>query len=176
MPVFCAAGEPYRMQKYFSVTLTLCTHCSVLGAEWARIPCRRTMTTLSIDRRSGSDRRSRTIFAYLHGALKPRRMRGRRSADRIYPVVDWHAPRVLALAFAILALSTADGVLTVTLIQQGAVEVNPLLSVFLPHSVGWFAAVKLGLTALCLLVLVACSPMRLLRVMPGEVLLYLVLG
>jgi hypothetical protein len=135
------------------------------------------MTELSIERRRGTtDRRNRTLAAYLHGALNPRRVRGRRASDRIYPVIDWHSPRVLALAFAILALSTADGVLTVALLDHGAIEINPFMALFVPHSLGWFAAVKLGLTSICLAVLVACSPMRLMRAIPGELLLYLVLG
>jgi hypothetical protein len=135
------------------------------------------MAAISIERRSGAaDRRHRSISAYLHGAFKPRRVRGRRAADRIYPIVDWHAPRILALALAILALSTADGVLTVTLIDQGAVEINPFMALFLSHSLGWFATIKLVLTALCLLVLVACSPMRLLRALPCELFLYLIVG
>lgn len=129
-----------------------------------------------IERRSGVDRRDRTVAAYIYGAFNPRRLRGRRASDRIYPMIDWHSPRVLALAFAILALSTADGVLTVALINHGAIEINPFMALFVPESLGWFAAVKLGLTAACLAVLVACSPMRLLRAVPGELLLYIVLG
>jgi len=108
--------------------------------------------------------------------LNPRRVSGRRADDRFYPIVDWHSPRILALAFSILALSTIDGVLTITLIERGAVEINPFMALFLPHNLGGFVAVKLGLTAACLLILVACSPMRLIRAVPGEVLLYFILG
>jgi hypothetical protein len=134
------------------------------------------MAELSIERRSGIDRRNRTVGAYLYGALNPRRLRGRRAGDRIYPVIDWHSPRVLALALAILALSTADGVLTIALIEHGAIEVNPFMALFVPHSLGWFTVVKLGLTAACLAILVACSQMRLLRAVPGELVLYMILG
>lgn len=133
------------------------------------------MAEVVIDRRSCVDRRRRTLAAYIYGAFKPRRVRGRRATDRLCPVIDWHSSRVLALALAILALSTIDGVLTVILLEHGAVEVNPLMALFVPHSLHWFAAVKLGLTGICLAVLVACSPMR-VRTVPGEFFLYVVLG
>jgi hypothetical protein len=44
-----------------------------------------------------------------------------------------------------------------------------------PHSLGWFATVKLALTGLGVAVLAACSRMRLFRSIPGELLLGLVL-
>jgi hypothetical protein len=94
----------------------------------------------------------------------------------MYAVIDWHRPRVLALALAILALCVTDGVLTIVLLQQGAVEINPVMKLFLPDSLGAFAAAKLFLTASGMLVLVAASQMRLLRLIPGEVILYGVLA
>ncbi len=115
------------------------------------------------------------MYAYLYGSTKPRRLNGRRAADLIYPFIDWHSPRVLALALGILGLCTLDGALTVALIQHGATEENPFMALFLPHSLGWFAAIKLTLTTLSLAVLVVCSRMRLLRAIPGEVLLYAIL-
>jgi hypothetical protein len=129
-----------------------------------------------VDRRSGVERRHMTVAAYWRGALNPRRRFGRRTSDRNYPVVDWHSPRVLALVLLILGLSALDGVLTIMLISQGANEANPLMALFVPHNLGWFAAVKLGLTSIGAAVLVACARMRLFRLFPGEVLLYLVVG
>jgi hypothetical protein len=128
------------------------------------------------DRRSGRERRHVTIAAYLYGALHPRRRAGRRDRDRIYPVIDWHRPRVLAVALAILGLCVTDGVLTIVLLQAGAVEINPVMRLFLPNSLGAFAAAKLSLTAAGMMVLVAASQMRLLRFIPGEIILYAVLA
>jgi hypothetical protein len=129
-----------------------------------------------VDRRSGIERRHMTVAAYWRGALNPRRRFGRRTSDRNYPVVDWHSPRVLALVLLILGLSALDGVLTIMLMSQGANEANPLMALFVPHNLGWFAAVKLGLTSIGAAVLVACARMRLFRLFPGEVLLYFVVG
>lgn len=128
------------------------------------------------ERRSGVERRHRTVAAYWRGALNPRRRDGRRVADRVYPIVDWHSPRVLALVLLILGLSALDGVLTLMLMSQGANEVNPLMALFVPHNLGWFAAVKLGLTSLGAAVLVACARMKLFRLFPGELLLYVVVA
>jgi len=72
------------------------------------------------------------------------------------------------LALGILTLCVADGVLTVFLISHGAVEANPFMALFVPHNLGWFAAVKLTLTSVGSLVLVACSRMKLFRAIPGE--------
>jgi len=129
-----------------------------------------------IERRGGRERRRRTFYAYVYGSASPRRLGGRRTGDHIYPHVDWHSPRVLALAFGILGLCVLDGVLTIALMAHGATEENPFMALFVPHNLGWFAAIKLTLTALSLLVLIACSRMRLLRAIPGESLLYLVLS
>jgi hypothetical protein len=126
------------------------------------------------ERRSGIERRTITMAAYWRGALNPRRRSGRRLVDRTYPVIDWHSPRVLALVVLILGLSALDGVLTVMLLSQGANELNPVMALFVPHHLGWFAAVKLGLTSLSAAVLVACARMKLFRLFPGELLLYLV--
>lgn len=128
------------------------------------------------ERRSGIERRHRSVAAYWRGALNPRRRSGRRVGDHTYPIVDWHSPRVLALVMLVLGLSTLDGVLTLLLISQGANEVNPVMALLVPHNLGWFATIKLGLTSLGAAVLVACARMKLFRLFPGELLLYLVVA
>jgi hypothetical protein len=131
---------------------------------------------LGIERRTGVDRRHINVAAWWYGALRPRRRSGGRRASDRYPLVDWHSPRIFVAVLAILGLCVLDGVLTVLLMAHGATEENPVMALFLPHDLGWFAAVKLTLTALGLVVLVACSRMRLFRAIRGEFLLYLVLA
>lgn len=130
------------------------------------------MNAEGIERRSYVDRRRPSLASLWHGARRPRRRLARRATDRLYPVIDWHSPRVLALVLAILGLCVLDGVMTVVLMSHGAVEVNPVMALFLPHRLGWFAATKLALTGVGMFVLVACSRMRLFRAIPGEWLLY----
>jgi hypothetical protein len=130
---------------------------------------------ITVERRSGQERRNVTLSAYLHGALHPRRRTGRRSSDR-YPVIDWHSPRVLAPVLGILGLCTLDAVLTVILLSHGAREINPVMALFVPHNLVGCAAAKLIFTGVGICVLVACSRMRLFRGVPGEVFLYAVLA
>jgi hypothetical protein len=127
--------------------------------------------TAPFERRSGIERRRYSLSAYWQGARHPRRRAGRRATDLHYPIVDWHSPRVLALALTLLLLCVSDGVLTVILLSHGAVELNPFMALFVPHALGWFAAVKLGITSIGVMVLVACSRMRLFRAIPGEAML-----
>jgi hypothetical protein len=134
------------------------------------------LSATEIDRRSGPDRRKTTFAAYWHGARNPRRRGGRRASDLLYPIVDWHSPRLLIPVFTILALCVLDGLLTVTLMRNGASELNPVMALFLPHDLLSFAFVKLALTGVGLCVLVACSRMKLFRRIPGETVVYFVLG
>jgi hypothetical protein len=134
------------------------------------------LSATEIDRRSGSERRNVTFAAYWHGARNPRRRRGRRASDHHYAVIDWHSPRLLIPVLAILGLCILDGMLTVMLMNHGAAELNPVMALFLPHDLLSFALVKLALTGAGLCILVACSRMRLFRKIPGELLVYAVLG
>ena len=131
----------------------------------------RRMQSAFIERRSGLERRHRSLHAYWHGARVPRRRSGRRETDTDYPIIDWHSPRVFAWVMAILTLCVCDGVLTVLLMSHGATEMNPIMALFVPHSLGWFATIKLALTSIGTIVLVACSRMKLFRAIPGELLL-----
>ena len=91
------------------------------------------------------------------------------------PIIDWYSPRLLIPVLTILGLCVLDGLLTVTLMKHGAAELNPVMALFLPHNLMWFAFVKLGLTGVGLCVLVACSRMKLFRRIPGETVVYGVL-
>ena len=65
----------------------------------------------------------------------------------------------------ILLLSVADAFLTFTLIMGGAQEANPLLAFVLRDHPELFAVVKMGLTGVGVLVLVAVARTRLFRIM-----------
>ena len=131
---------------------------------------------IQLERRSGVERRHITVLAFWRGARRPRRLTGRRVADQRYPFIDWHSPRVLALVLAVLGLCVLDGVLTLMLMSHGATEVNPVMALFLPHDLEWFAAVKLLLTSAGVSVLAVCSRMTLFRRIPGEAFLYFVVA
>ena len=129
----------------------------------------------AIERRVQPERRQRSIRAYWHGAQLVRRKAGRRAGDH-YAVIDWYSPAVLAAATSIMVLSCCDSLLTMHLLGRGAVEANPVMALLLLAGVGWFTTVKFACTAFAVLVMAACSAMRLFRAIPGAVALYGVLG
>lgn len=91
----------------------------------------------------------------------PRRMQGRRSADRPYAMLDRFDSGMMMLAVALMLLSVADSVFTLTLIARGGSEVNPFMNALLQHSVWTFAGIKFLLTAVPAILLVAVGNLRL---------------
>ena len=128
------------------------------------------------ERRSGVDRRRRTLLLTLGlrwpGVQPVRRRAGRRASDQLYPIVDLHSPRILAVALGIMVLCCCDALMTIELLDRGAVEANPAMALAMQAGMGWFGAIKLLLTATGVVVLVAVSSMRLFRKVPGEAALH----
>ena len=116
------------------------------------------------ERRRGPDRRRTNLRSFLQGGLTPRRRNGRRADEQHLPI-DWHEPYLLFLSVMILLLSLADAFLTLTLLTVGATEANPFIAFILNDHPHLFALVKMGLTGLGVLVLVAVARTRLFRVM-----------
>lgn len=119
------------------------------------------------ERRSGYDRRKLSARTFLQGGLTPRRRTGGRRRGDTAGLVDWHEPHLMFLAVAILLLSVSDAFLTLTLLAAGAYEANPVMSYVLERQPELFATVKMALTGVGVLVLVACARatvFRLIRV------------
>lgn len=130
------------------------------------------MTT--IERRTGSERRHRSLGAYC--SQQVRRKGGRRSTDHYYPIIDTYPPRTLAVALAIMVLCCCDGFITLQLLAHGATEANPAMALLMQAGMGWFSTVKVSLTAFGVVVLVACSAKLLFKRIPGELLLHALLA
>jgi hypothetical protein len=118
-----------------------------------------------------SDRRALTLRTLLAGGFSPRRRMGRRAGDHELPV-DFHDPRLLVPVVAMLLLSITDAFLTVRLMSDGAHETNPLLAFVLTEHPRLFAAVKMALTGLGTLLLVALARARAFKVVRVSVFLY----
>ena len=128
------------------------------------------------ERRHGPDRRRLRWRTFVQGALTPRRRRNRR-CDEPDQLLDWHEPHLLLLACAILLLSVADAFMTLQLIMGGAIEANPVMNYVLANAPRWFAAVKMGLTGIGVIVLVAIARATVFRVVRvSHVLHYCLLG
>ena len=125
-------------------------------------------TTTFVDRRvSKVERRRLSVRSILRGAFIPRRRAGRRASDQDTPI-DWHNPHLMFLSLVMLGLSVADAFLTVTLLNNGAEEANPLLALFVITHPSVFAGVKMALTGVSIVLLVAVAQSRLFRVISGR--------
>ena len=90
-------------------------------------------------------------------------------------VTDWFHPQWLAVGILILLLCGADAILTLTLINFGANEVNPIMDPLVRDSGHSFAYWKIGLTAMGVVVLTLLARLRYFGRAVGWV-LYGVLG
>jgi hypothetical protein len=93
----------------------------------------------------------------MYGGVRPRRRNGRRDGDDHRVFFDWHEPRVLYLALAILLMSCADALFTLNLLAVGGEELNVVMRVLLGHDARWFLWAKIGLTGLSIIVLVVMA-------------------
>lgn len=125
------------------------------------------------DRRAhGQDRRTQTLRALVTGNLNPRRIGPRRAHDGGLAVTDRYDARWLAVSVAILALSTADALLTLTLMQHGVSESNPVMAALLRWAPHWFIDVKIALTAGGVVLLTMLAKVRAFGRLPVGWLLY----
>lgn len=114
-----------------------------------------------VDRRLGGDRRVYTVRSLGRCFVAPRRMHGRRSTDRREAVLDRMDSGSVSLAILLVLCSIADAMFTLTLISRGGSEINPVMNALMHHSIWAFAAVKMFLTTVPALILVATSNLRL---------------
>ena len=123
-----------------------------------------------VERRVSNDERRRwSVRSILQGAFSPRRRAGRRASD--HTPIDWHHPHLMFLSLVMLGLSVADALLTVTLLNRGAEETNPLLALFVTLHPSLFAAVKMALTGISTVLLVAVAQSRVFRMISGKLVL-----
>jgi len=125
------------------------------------------------ERRHRFDRRQRVYWSLVYGGIYPRRRNPpRRLDDSRYHPLDWHAAHLLAVAIGIMLLSVADAFLTVTLIARGAYEANPFMAPLIDGNATVFAALKVGMTAGSVLVMVTLARYRFMRLVRVQVILY----
>jgi hypothetical protein len=109
------------------------------------------------ERRTAGERRSQTVRALVAGGWHARRRNPRRDEPARIGSIDWHASRWFAAAFIVLLLSMADTLMTLVLIQHGAVEINPIMQPLVIGNGPTFAFLKLALTASAVTILVVLT-------------------
>jgi hypothetical protein len=133
------------------------------------------MVPLAVDRRTLPDRRQNRLRTLMCSFYMGRRRRLRRPTRADY-YLDVIERRVIVAAVAILLLSCADIVFTLTLLQRGANEVNPLMRYLIELDSTLFIWVKLSITAAGVLFLAVHNHFRFLKLLRGRHALYLMVG
>jgi hypothetical protein len=121
------------------------------------------------------DRRKRVLRSLIHGSFHPRRRGARRAGENTITSVDWHHPQWLAIATLILVLSCCDAFLTLMLMSHGAYEMNPFMAPLVRGSAVGFALVKVGMTAVGVVLLTLLARGRTFGRLRVGVILYSVL-
>jgi len=112
----------------------------------------------NLERRSGRDRRRNPLpgLRYMWG--RGRRLNLRRRSDRRRPaVLDRYTEGMFAGIIGVLALSILDAALTLLLIDNGAVELNPVMAYFLSRGQVAFIGAKYLFTSTSVILVLLCS-------------------
>lgn len=119
-----------------------------------------------------TDRRS-TSLSTIHGTLFMNRRRvSRRDGDHLDSYVDWYGHLPLVATVSIILLCCADAFLTTVLISAGAVELNILMDWLIQRNIQLFAAVKMAVTGVALVVLVMHFNFRIYKFLAVRYILY----
>ena len=113
-----------------------------------------------IDRRLAEERREFTWRTVFFGYMRSRRHSPRRDDDGDAIFLDWHHPWLFFLAVGIMLLSCADAFLTLTLMQHGMIEANPVMAGMLGVGGTAFAVSKVVMTGTGILILVFLAKAR----------------
>jgi len=109
------------------------------------------------------DRRTfgwRTVF---FGFTRSRRHSLRRDEDAEVLFLDWHHPWLFFLAVGTMIMSCIDVFMTLQLLQHGMIEANPVMAAALGQSTTVFAASKITMTGVSILILVFLAKTRFLN-------------
>ncbi len=119
------------------------------------------------------DSRRRFSMETIVGALfKQRRRQMRRDQDRINSYIDWYGPWPLLASLLIIALSFTDALLTMILLNNGAMEMNVLMDWLIKKDIRTFAAAKMAVTGLAMVVLVMHFNFRVYRIIAVRYIMY----
>ena len=117
---------------------------------------------LSTRRDTKTDRRVRPVWSFVYGWFHPRRRDHRRDKDTHRLHVDWHDSSLLWLSLGIVLMSCVDALFTLNILAVGGEELNLFMKHLIEQDVTRFLTLKIGLTGIGVIILVAASRYRLL--------------
>ncbi len=126
--------------------------------------------TLS-DNRDRTDRRDFSWRTVVFGFFRSRRRATRRGSEDDPVFTDWHHPWLFFLGTGTMLLSCMDAFFTLQLIDRGAIEMNPFMAMMMGRGTVAFAASKMLMTGLGILMLVFLSRSRMFNFMRTGVVL-----
>ncbi len=106
-----------------------------------------TTTIVDSNRREGDDRRITRASVLSSHHWNGRRRAHRRASDATRSRLDHYDARLLAPSLTILVLCVVDALITLSLLDRGAVEVNLVMRVLIEEGVVVFIATKYLMTA-----------------------------
>jgi len=114
------------------------------------------------------DRRTATMKSAIYSLFRRRRAVVRRDKDATKAqYFDIHEPWVKLTMLAVLGMSCMDSIFTLRLLQLGSSELNPVMNYFIQLDSGLFFAVKLFLTAFCVVFIVMHKKFTLFKIISG---------
>lgn len=126
-----------------------------------------------IERRSNTGRRFKPFWGFRWLFTPGRRSLVRRKSDLCeIHILDYYSPKLFYFLVATLLLSVVDALLTLWLIDHGAVELNPVMAYYLDKGPNVFMAVKyfLAVTIITITVLINYVYFRFFRMQFGHML------
>lgn len=126
---------------------------------------------LAIERRDRNDRRNPSLKGFLYGLFLARRRGPRRAENYLSHYTDWYDVKLLVLSLSLLLLSCLDAAMTMKLLSFGAVELNPIMDELLKQGTKYFIGIKIAVTALCIIVLVAHNRIKIFNFLRVDILL-----
>ena len=126
---------------------------------------------IAIERRDRRDRRQPSIKGFVYGLFRARRRGPRRAENYLDHYSDWYDVKLLVLSLGLLLLSCLDAAMTMKLLSLGAVEINPIMDKLLLHGANYFIGVKIAVTALCIIVLVAHNRLKVFNLIRVDIIL-----
>lgn len=124
------------------------------------------------DERRADTRRRFSAVTFLGALFKQRRRHIRRDLDRINSYIDWYGPWPFLASVVIIVLCFTDALLTMILLNNGAMEMNVLMDWLIKHDVRTFAITKMVITGLAIIVLVMHFNFRFYRIIAVRYLIY----